>query len=36
MEMGKMEMEIFMLLLVNELLPLYIPCGPVHSQVWII
>lgn len=29
--MGKMEMEIFMLPLVNDLLPLYIPCGTVHS-----
>lgn len=30
--MGKMGMEIFMLLLVNDLLPLYIPCGTVHSR----
>lgn len=34
--MGKMVMEIFMLHLVNDLLPLYITCGAIHSGVWII
>ena len=34
--MGKMVMEIFVLPLVNDLLPLYIACGAIHSQVWII
>lgn len=34
--MGKMEMEIFMLPLVNDLLPLYVPCGAVRSRGWII
>lgn len=31
--MGKMGMEIFMLLLVNDLLPLYSTCGAIHSGV---
>lgn len=34
--MEKLGMEIFVLLLVNDLLPLYVPCGAIHSQVWII
>ena len=34
--MGKMGMEIFVLLLVNDLLPLCIACGAIHSQVRII
>lgn len=34
--MGKMGMEIFVLLLVNDLLPLYIPYGVVRLRVWII
>ena len=36
MRMEKMGMEIFVLLLVNDLLPLYNPCGSVHSPVGII
>lgn len=36
MEMGKMGMEIFVLLLVNDLLPLYSPGGAVRLRVWII
>ena len=36
MEMVKMGMEIFVLLLVNDLLPLYIPCGSSPLVVWII
>lgn len=36
MRMVKMGMGIFMLLLVNDLLPLYVPCGAVRSRGGII